>query len=379
MTEKTIARPHPSGGGGETRRHARPSPPVRAPARGRFRHVFAALDLGTNNCRLLVARPEPKGFKVIDAFSRTVRLGEGLAHHGVLSETAMRRAVEAVRICAQKMRRHGVSRMRAIATAACRHAENGAEFIERIAKETGVRFDIVTAEEEAHFAVAGVSALLGEAHAGAVVFDIGGGSTELVFVARGANAGEPPLIKGFGSIPLGVVTLAERFGTHEISNAVYPQMLMAAHQAFAEGGLPGVADLGLDLGAMHLLGTSGTVTTVAGIHLGLQRYERAKVDGQWLPVASALSVSRRLTSLPYDKRLTEPCIGRDRADLVMSGCAIFETIATLWPCADLRVADRGLREGMLLALMESADKEDERRKRKRRRGKRGGRRRGKHG
>ena len=350
-------------------RHDRPPQPsgVGYPAPGvRPGHIYAALDLGTNNCRLLVAKPEANGFKVLDSFSRTVRLGEGLAQSGELSEAAIARAIEAIRICAVKMRKRGVTSARAIATQACRSARNGAAFIKRVAEETGLHFDIIPPVEEARLAVRGVTPLLDRADAGALVFDIGGGSTELIWLDL-RERGRTPKILRWGSMPLGVVTLAEKFAGRLDAPGAYEEMIVEV-----KAGLKAVSGLAPPgphpAGAFHMLGTSGTVTTIAGIHLGLERYERSKVDGQWLKRDDILRVIAQLKSMNRAARAGHTCIGPDRAELVIPGLAIFEAIFSTWTPPRLRVADRGLREGMLLALMEGAGDDGERRNKRKRRG-----------
>jgi exopolyphosphatase/guanosine-5'-triphosphate,3'-diphosphate pyrophosphatase len=329
-------------------------------------HIYAALDLGTNNCRLLVAKPEANGFKVLDSFSRTVRLGEGLTQSGELSEAAIIRAIEAIRICAIKMRKRGVTSARAIATQACRTARNGPDFIKRVADETGLHFDIIPPAEEARLAVRGVTPLLDRTDAGALVFDIGGGSTELIWLDLRDRARSPKIMR-WGSMPLGVVTLAEKFlgrldapGAYEEMTAEVKSQLKAIQGLAPPGGHPA--------GAFHMLGTSGTVTTIAGIHLGLERYERSKVDGQWLKRDDIMRVIAQLKTMNREARASHPCVGEDRAELVIPGLAIFEAIFSLWTPPRLRVADRGLREGMLLALMEGADEHGERKNKRKRRG-----------
>ena len=343
--------------------------------RGRWRHVFAAVDLGTSNCRLLVAKPTKSGFRVIDAFSRTVRLGEGVESSGQLSADAMDRAVEALRICANKIRRRKVTRIRAIATEACRLAENGSEFVDRVQKETGLRLDIIPTDEEARLAVAGCATLLDRQTEGALIFDIGGGSTELVWLDLTKVKPKPDArtdaeaIVAWTSLPLGVVNLAERHGGGDLAAASYDAMVeeVASHLRRFEGAASMRAAFQSD--NVHLLGTSGTVTTLAGIHLGLEKYERSKVDGVWIDADSVHQISKRLSTMTYAERAAEPCVGHDRADLVVAGCAIFDAIYALWPCARLRVADRGLREGMLFALMDKADRERPRRRRRRKKNK----------
>lgn len=350
---------NPSGPG------AGPPAPVQRPG-----HIYAALDLGTNNCRLLIAKPDAEGFRVLDSFSRTVRLGEGLSQTGELSEAAIVRAIEAIRICAVKMRKRGVTNARAIATEACRTARNGPEFIRRVAKETGLHFDIIPPEEEARLAVRGVTPLLDRNDAGALVFDIGGGSTELIWLdLRDRQRG--PRILRWGSMPLGVVTLAERFLGRLDEPGAFEEMSADVRARLAA--IPGLAPPGHHpSGAFHMLGTSGTVTTIAGIHLNLERYERSKVDGTWLKREDIQRVIAQLKTMNREARAAHPCIGPDRAELVIPGLVIFEAIFSLWTPPRLRVADRGLREGMLLALMEGAE---QRRENKNKRKRRGGRRR----
>ncbi len=333
--------------------------------------LYAALDLGTNNCRLLVARRAPDGFKVVDAYSRIVRLGEGLATTGALGEAAMARAIDALNVCAEKMKRRGVNRARTIATAACRTAVNGPEFIARVKRETGLSLEIVSTEDEARLAVAGCAPLLDAECASALVFDIGGGSTELIWVRleNNGNGKCRPVIGDWISLPCGVVTLAERHGGVDVPADVYGNMVqeVADHLAPFLGRLREERD---SRRPFHLLGTSGTVTTIAGVHLGLERYDRSRVDGIWISPAEVHRVTRSLLDMDYRQRAAHPCVGQERADLVLAGCAIFEAIADAWPAERLRVADRGLREGILMSLMD-ADANRRRRRRRRNKSKRG--------
>ena len=349
--------------------------PAAAPAEGneakpesvRPGHIYAALDLGTNNCRLLIAKPEAGSFRVLDSFSRTVRLGEGLSQTGELSEAAITRAIDAIRICALKMRKRGVTSARAIATQACRMAKNGDAFIKRVAKETGLHFDIIPPIEEAKLAARGVTPLLDRGDKGALVFDIGGGSTELIWLDL-RDQGRPPRILRWGSMPLGVVTLAEKFTGRLDEPGTYEAMTAEVHACLKE--IPTLASPGgHPAGKFHMLGTSGTVTTIAGIHLGLERYERSKVDGTWLGREDIQRVIAKLKAMDREARAAHPCVGPERSELVIPGLVIFESIFTLWTPPRLRVADRGLREGMLLALMEGGDG-GEKRKRRRRGGRR---------
>jgi exopolyphosphatase/guanosine-5'-triphosphate,3'-diphosphate pyrophosphatase len=314
--------------------------------------AYAALDLGTNNCRLLIAEPSQFGFRVVDAFSRIVRLGEGLGLGNRLSDGAVERTVEALRICKGKMQARHVVRARLVATEACRLAENGPSFIARVQDELGLDLEVVDRRTEAYLAVTGCASLADPKAQSVIVFDIGGGSTEIAWLdgpAPGLFADPCKRIRAWDSLPVGVVTLAERHGGVDVTPEIF------------EGMVEEVAELLLDFELVaaqagraphfHLLGTSGTVTTVGGIYLGLPRYDRRRVDGLWLRDADITRVMDRLVDMPFEERAANPCIGRERADLVLAGCAILEAIRRAFPSERLRIADRGLREGILMTMM----------------------------
>ena len=311
--------------------------------------VYAAIDLGTNNCRLLVARATDGGFRVVDSFSRIVRLGEGLAMTGTLSEAAIERTIAALGVCATKLRRNRVAHVRSVATEACRRARNCEDFLARVRRETGLGLEIISTREEADLAVAGCVPLLDGDAPFAIMFDIGGGSTEVSWLRQ--RAGVEPEMLDWLSIPCGVVNFAERFGGDRVSARVYSAMVAEVDRLlrpFEER--HGIREK-VASGAVCMLGTSGTVTTLAGVHLDLPRYNRAAVDGQYLTFAAMESVIRRLAAMNYDQRAAHPCVGPERADLVVAGLAILDAICRAWPVGGLRVADRGLREGILLGLM----------------------------
>ncbi len=327
--------------------------------------VYGALDLGTNNCRLLLARPSRRGFRVVDAFSRIIRLGEGVSQSGILSDAAMNRTIDALRICAQKLERAATHRARLVATEACRSATNSSHFLVRVKSELGLDIEVLTPEEEATLAVAGCATLIDTTVDYALVFDIGGGSSELVWIDLRRISGSGPqaasrivdsVRRGNGqavwtSLPVGVVTLAERFGGCEVTPAIFEAMVSYVAGLISPFEERHRFRKRIEGTAVHFLGTSGTVTTVAGIQLGLPRYDRSKVDGCWMRVSDVNRVTYDLLSRSYAQRVAEPCIGHDRADLVLAGCAILEAIIRAWPCERLRVADRGLREGILSSLM----------------------------
>ncbi len=311
-------------------------------------NVYAALDLGTNNCRLLIACPSADGFRVVDSFSRIIRLGEGISATGCISEAAIERAIAALSICRDKIQSRKARRLRLIATEACRAAANADRFRSRVAAETGIDLEVIDRETEAALAVLGCSPLLDPKGRGAILFDIGGGSTELVRIERDPDLpNAKPRTKAWMSIPLGVVKLAEHFGGRDVTAESYAQMV----REVAEHVTPFAREYGGDLRGMHLLGTSGTVTTLAGVHLNLARYDRRRVDGIWMSDADTSATIARLLSMSYHERAGNNCISVERADLVLAGCAILDAIRNAFPLPRLRVADRGLREGMLVEMM----------------------------
>ena len=327
--------------------------------------VLGAIDVGTNACRLLVAVPQHGNGvampQVIDSYTASVRLGEGLESQGIITEAALNRTIKALKICSDRLKRNGVTHVRAIATETCRHAKNADALITRARAETGIELVVISPEEEAHLAAEGCLPLIGEDFEGALIFDIGGGSTELILVCANPNKhssedASPFEIAAWASVPIGVVRLAERFGGHDLPASAFAPMRQMVRDA--------LDDVREKLGAnrfdpynFHLLGTSGTLTTIAGIKLGLQRYVRSRIDGQWLVRGEVLRITDRVVREDFGGRAEIPCIGKDRADLVLPGCAILSAIMEDWPTQHLRVADRGLREGLLLGLLKEAGEE----------------------
>lgn len=290
---------------------------------------------------------------MIDSFSRIVRLGEGLARGNELSDKAIGRTIEALKICAEKIARRGVTHMRNVATAACRHADNHEHFLTRVREETGLKLDVITAEEEARLAVSGCVTLFEEDAEFGLVFDIGGGSTELIWVE--VNEDRTLTTLAWTSLPCGVVSLSETHGGQCVSEETYARMIGEVEARLAPFEEENELRAVMANRRVQMIGTSGTVTTLAGVHLDLKRYDRRRVDGLWMDSCDIARISRELAAMSYDERAAQPCIGVERADLVVAGCAIYEAIANMWPSERLRVADRGLREGMLLDLIHEAD------------------------
>jgi exopolyphosphatase/guanosine-5'-triphosphate,3'-diphosphate pyrophosphatase len=331
-------------------------------------HVYGVVDLGTNNCRLLVAIPHQNGFRVIDSFSRIVRLGEGLKEEKRISDQATERTVSALKICMDKMKRRGVTRMWNVATQACREAENGDHFVKTIEEQVKIKLDIIDPKEEARLAVMGCKALLDKNYNRGIVFDIGGGSTEIIWIEY--NEKRIPEIIDWISIPLGVVNLSEEYGTEKVLPAEHYQEIK---ERVKEHIVPFEKKHGIrssiDENMVQLMGTSGTVTTLTSMHLNQAVYDRNEVDGSWMKSKDLVDLCKDLAKLDYKERLALNNIGNDRAELVVAGCAIFDALIDVWPIEGCRVADRGIREGMLHHLMDEQRRinKAKRRKRSRRR------------
>ena len=314
----------------------------------RSQRVFAALDLGTNNCRLLIAHPTRHGFRVVDGFSRIVRLGEGVSEAGALSDAAIERTVEALKICSKKMSRRQVSMSRCVATQAARSADNSDYFVKRVRQETGLDLEVISPREEAELTLTGCFSLLDSSHDHALMFDVGGGSAEFVWARILPGGGAE--VEGWTSLPCGVVTLTEQHGGNDFSPEEYEALVSDVTgmlQSFdAEHGI----SQHIAAGTVQMVGTAGTVTTIAGVNMCLPRYNRSKVDGAWLSFEAIERISGQLATQNYDQRAAHPCIGHNRADLVVAGCAVLEAVCRLWPAGRLRVADRGVREGILSVM-----------------------------
>ena len=332
---------------------------------GRFAHTFAAIDLGTNNCRLLVARASVSGFDVIDAYSRPVRLGEGVVLSGALCGDAIERTLDALDVCAAKIGRHRVTRARHIATEACRRACNGEDFLSLVKARTGLSFDVIAPEEEARLALASCENLLDPDIPYALLIDIGGGSTEVSWIRIGRHAngkGAMTEVIGMTSVPWGVVTLTESCVAGlprdtPVGRSRYDEMverIRADLRPFCARHAIGSA---IARGDVQMVGASGTVTTVSAHHLGLKRYNRTMVDGSSIGRDSILKICDQLAGLSVAELTALPCIGDDRADLALAGGAILEAVCRQWPAPMVRVADRGLREGVLMDLMRQADRD----------------------
>ncbi|MEJ6608185.1 MAG: Ppx/GppA phosphatase family protein [Paracoccaceae bacterium] len=362
-----------------------PNPVDRAAPRPDPSELYAALDLGTNSCRMLIAHPVGSEFQVFDSFSKSVQLGQGLESSGLLSNASMKRTIQALRICQQKLQRYKVRNMRLVATEACRRASNSQQFIATVQQQTGLRLEIIQPEEEARLAVISCAPLVSAKTQQLMVVDIGGGSTELVWIdlsevprrQRGraimrlhagfkqsgtrslsASGVDIPAAKvvDWISVPLGVATLRDQFRDVRDDSARFALMSWFFEEHLAEF-TPYKSEHAKE--GFQIIGTSGTVTTVAASHLGLKRYDRAKVDGLRMTSDQIDKVIRTYLDLGPVGRRRDPRIGMDRQVLIMSGAAILQALLRCWPTDRLSVADRGLREGLLYAQMSAAGVLDE--------------------
>ena len=313
-------------------------------------NAYAAIDLGTNNCRLLIAQLTPNGFDVVDGLSKTVRLGEGVAATNQLNPNAMGRTLNAIRSCAQKINNWNIKRIRCVATEACRRAKNGEEFLSRVVHETGLSFEIVTPNLEAHLTLHGCIPLFVREKPKILLFDIGGGSTEIVW-AEMTNPFTPHIL-GVLSFPMGVVTLAETYGVDLLESEKFNQICGGVAKILAPFDSQYQISEAIEAGHVQMVGTSGTVTTLGALTLGLERYERKRVDGLQMSFKTIHQQISEIVSMDMDARRGIPCIGLERAGLMVMGCALLKAICTKWPVGELRVADRGIREGLLVEMIE---------------------------
>ena len=321
-------------------------------SKNRAENLIAALDLGSNNCRLLIARPGKNGFKVVDGFSKIVRLGEGVSFSRELSSSSMERTMKALSVCAELIVKNDVKYGRYVATEACRASINGEKFLSRVEEEIGITLEIIPSLEEAELTLIGCRAFFDNTSPYALMFDVGGGSTEISWVRLGSNV-NPKIIDSI-SLPYGVVNLTETYGTPEISSNQYEILVRSIKKSIEPFDKKHSIKAMVKAGKVSMLGTAGTVTTIAAVQMGLKLYDRKLIDGSWLEFSSIRNVCGNLVNSNFEKRASYPCIGKNRAELVVAGCGILEAICETWPIGRLRVVDRGVREGILTKLSELA-------------------------
>ncbi len=311
---------------------------------------YAAIDLGTNSCRLVIAEPTPSSFHVVETFSRITRLGEDIIHGNMLTKPAIRRTVAALKVCGGILEEYApLVRMRFVATAACRRALNSADFEKIVARDTGLKMEIISSKEEARLAVVGCMPLLNRMIKRALVFDIGGGSTE-ISLARITESGKT-FIEGFVSLPYGVVTISEAFPGKDMTNLAYNTIVERTQKILQEFEDKYQISEAIRNQEIQIIGTSGTVTVLGAVHLNLPRYNRAAVDGIALSGAEVNKVITRIKNMGYEGRCRHSCIGKQKADLTMAGCTIIEALCSFWPISEITIADRGIREGILLDMI----------------------------
>uniref|UniRef100_UPI00402A5442 Ppx/GppA phosphatase family protein n=1 Tax=Candidatus Scatocola faecigallinarum TaxID=2840916 RepID=UPI00402A5442 len=313
---------------------------------------FAAIDLGTNSCRLVIASPTPASFRIVETFSKITRLGEGIINDNELSRPAMRRTINALKVCAGVIEEYApIYRSRFVATAACRRAKNCKEFLDLVKKETGLTIETISSKEESRLAVVGCIPLLNRNIKRALVFDIGGGSTE-ISLARVTNSGKT-FIEGFVSLPYGVVTISEAFPSQDMTALAYDTIIERTHKLLKEFDEKYNIREAIKNQEIQIIGTSGTVTVLGAVHLNLPRYNRSAVDGISITRQDIDRAIAKIKRLGDEGRKKHPCIGAQKADLTMAGCAIIEGLCSFWPIEEITVADRGIREGILLDMMHS--------------------------
>ena len=313
---------------------------------------FAAIDLGTNSCRLVIASPTPASFRIVETFSKITRLGEGIINDNELSRPAMRRTINALKVCAGVIEEYApIYRSRFVATAACRRAKNCKEFLDLVKKETGLTIETISSKEESRLAVVGCIPLLNRNIRRALVFDIGGGSTE-ISLARVTNSCKT-FIEGFVSLPYGVVTISEAFPSQDMTALAYDTIIERTHKLLKEFDEKYNIREAIKNQEIQIIGTSGTVTVLGAVHLNLPRYNRSAVDGISITRQDIDRAIAKIKRLGDEGRKKHPCIGAQKADLTMAGCAIIEGLCSFWPIEEITVADRGIREGILLDMMHS--------------------------
>ena len=321
---------------------------------------YAAIDLGTNSCRLVIATPTPSSFRIVETFSKITRLGEGIINNNELSHTAIRRTINALKVCAGVLEEYApIVKARYVATAACRRAKNCRYFLDLVKKETGLSIETISSQEESRLAVVGCIPLLNRHIKRALVFDIGGGSTE-VSLARMSHSGRT-IIEGYVSLPYGVVTVSEAFPNHEMTDLAYNTIIERTHKILAEFEQKYHIAEAIASQEIQVLGTSGTVTVLGAVHLNLPRYNRSAVDGLALSAQEVERTISKIKRMGDEGRRKHACIGMQKADLTIAGCAIIEGLLSFWPISEITIADRGIREGILLDLMH-AEKQQKRRK-----------------
>ena len=323
---------------------------------------YAAIDLGTNSCRLVIATPTPSSFRIVETFSKITRLGEGIINNNELSHTAIRRTINALKVCAGVLEEYApIVKARYVATAACRRAKNCRYFLDLVKKETGLTIETISSQEESRLAVVGCIPLLNRHIKRALVFDIGGGSTE-VSLARMSNSGRT-VTEGYVSLPYGVVTVSEAFPDHEMTDLAYNTIIERTHKILAEFEEKYHISEAIANQEIQVLGTSGTVTVLGAVHLNLPRYNRSAVDGLALSAQDVERTIAKIKRMGDEGRRKHACIGMQKADLTIAGCAIIEGLLSFWPISEITVADRGIREGILLDMMHADRKQRKNKKR----------------
>lgn len=302
---------------------------------------LAAVDLGTNTVRLLVVEAEGREWRPLHQSQRVTRLGEGQAETGRLLEAPMQRTVDTVSEFIAAARGLGASEIRVVATSAVREAPNRAELLALLRAATGLDASVVSGEEEARLTLQGVAAGLPQLGGSFVLFDIGGGSTELVL-------GEDGRLGAVVSLQLGVVRLAERYGDAGPVDWARFALMRGEIDGRLAREIPARI---IEARAPALVGTAGTVTTLAALDLGLPAYDASRVQGHTLARGAVERLLNRLGALAVAERARLPCLEPGRADVIIPGIAICLAVMDRLGYGSLVVSDRGLREGILCEIL----------------------------
>lgn len=307
---------------------------------------FAAIDLGSRNCRTIVGCQSKAGaFEYIETYSKSVSLADGVAASKKLSRKSMDRTIEALAFCSKVLSRYAGLTYLAVATDAMRRAENASVFIKRVKRELGLIISIITPQEEAYYAALGCIEVLSLETEIFVVFDIGGGSSEIA-LCRQKSDKDIELIDSL-SIPYGVINLLE--SKDHLTFSGYSNLVQK------------ISDLSRDflnqyattldfVNNFQCIGTSGTTTTVAALNMNLRFYDREKINDSILQFSEILKTVHYVQSLSEDERKLHPYISQSNEDLVLGGLTILEGIVRGLPASTITVTDRGVRDGVVYAL-----------------------------
>lgn len=313
---------------------------------------LAAIDLGTRNCRLIIAKHHGGQIEIVDLFSRFVCLGEGVAQSRRLGRKAMERTITVLKQCAKRLSHYPNVVFSGVTTDAVRRAENAQSFLRRVARETGLKLEMIDEKEEAYYEVLGCARVLDMRKKRHIIFDIGGGSSEIILCSLDQE--KRVRIDEMLSLPYGVVNLYE--SVDKLTFTSYTSIVEEVQNLCRRFLVAHLGDLASqDVSAFQVIGTSGTTTTVAAMHHNLKMYDRERVDGTSLCFEDVQKVIHYVQSLSPAERRSNAFCGHVEDDLVLTGFAILEGILRAVPCMYFTVTDAGVRDGLIRTLAYGAD------------------------